>query len=213
MDRKAITTRYREKNRESLKMKSKEYREKNKDILKEKNKEYKDKNKEIINNKSREYRKNNLDKEKKYRLEYRKKNKDILKLKSKEYRERHKDYYRTYRLIRKKNDILYFLKLKCYNIIYKAIKHKHPKNLHTLEILGCTYAEFKSYIENQFEPWMNWENYGLWNGELNYGWDIDHIIPITSATTEKELIELNHYLNLRPLCSHTNRYIKKNFIQ
>ena len=34
---------------------------------------------------------------------------------------------------------------------------------------------------------MNWENYGLYNGELNYGWDIDHIIPISSAKTEEEV--------------------------
>ena len=56
---------------------------------------------------------------------------------------------------------------------------------------------------------MNWNNYGLWNGELNYGWDIDHIIPISSAKTEEEIIKLNHYSNLRPLCSQINRYVKK----
>jgi len=54
-----------------------------------------------------------------------------------------------------------------------------------------------------------WENRGLYNGELNYGWDIDHIIPLSSALTEEKLIKLNHYTNLQPLCSYTNRYIKK----
>jgi len=38
-------------------------------------------------------------------------------------------------------------------------------------------------------------NYGLYNGEINYEWDIDHIEPIS---------------NLQPLCSYTNRFIKKN---
>ena len=50
---------------------------------------------------------------------------------------------------------------------------------------------------------------GLYNGELNYGWDIDHIIPTHIAKTEEELIGLNHYTNLQPLCSHINRNIKK----
>jgi len=60
---------------------------------------------------------------------------------------------------------------------------------------------------------MTWENRGLYNGELNYGWDIDHIIPIASAKTEEDIIKLNHYKNLQPLCSHINRDIKKDFLQ
>jgi hypothetical protein len=56
---------------------------------------------------------------------------------------------------------------------------------------------------------MNWENRGLFNGKLKYGWDIDHIIPLASAKNEEDLIKLSHYTNLQPLCGYTNRYIKK----
>ena len=56
---------------------------------------------------------------------------------------------------------------------------------------------------------MNWENYGKYNGEISYGWDIDHIIPISQAKTEGEIVKLNHYTNLQPLCGYTNRHIKK----
>jgi hypothetical protein len=35
---------------------------------------------------------------------------------------------------------------------------------------------------------------------------------ITSATSEDDVIKLNHYTNLQPLCSYTNRYIKKDTI-
>jgi hypothetical protein len=55
---------------------------------------------------------------------------------------------------------------------------------------------------------MNWENRGLYNGELNYGWDVDHITPISSAKTEEDVVRLNHYTNLQPLCSYINRAIK-----
>ena len=59
---------------------------------------------------------------------------------------------------------------------------------------------------------MIWENKGLYNGEFNFGWDIDHIIPLSSAKTEKDIIRLNHYTNLQPLCSKINRDIKKDHI-
>ena len=78
------------------------------------------------------------------------------------------------------------------------------------EILGCSYQDFKIYIECKFQPWMNWDNYGLYNGELNYGWDLDHIVPKSIAKTEEDILKLNHYTNFRPLCSKTNRDIKKN---
>jgi len=79
----------------------------------------------------------------------------------------------------------------------------------TLEILVCSFDEFKIYLESKFEDWMTCENRVLYNGELNYGWDIDHIIPLSSAKTEYDIVKLNHFSNLQPLCSYTNRYIKK----
>ena len=68
---------------------------------------------------------------------------------------------------------------------------------------------FKLYIESKFEPWMTWENQGKYeSGKLNYGWDLDHIVPLDSADTEEEILKLNHYTNIQPLCSYTNRNIK-----
>lgn len=57
---------------------------------------------------------------------------------------------------------------------------------------------------------MSWDNYGKYNGELNFGWDIDHIKPLCLAKTKEEVINLNHYTNLQPLCSKINRDIKWN---
>jgi len=71
-------------------------------------------------------------------------------------------------------------------------------------------------LEKQFESWMNWNNKGNPKDgkfEINKTWDIDHIIPLSSATTEEELIKLNHYTNLRPLCSYYNRWIKKHHLE
>ena len=59
---------------------------------------------------------------------------------------------------------------------------------------------------------MTWDNYGLYNGAEKYGWDIDHIIPISNAVNEEEIVKLNHYTNMQPLCSKINRDIKRDKI-
>ena len=59
---------------------------------------------------------------------------------------------------------------------------------------------------------MSWKNYGNpVDGliEPNKTWDIDHIIPLSSATNEQELLELCKYTNLQPLCSYENRFVKR----
>ena len=52
---------------------------------------------------------------------------------------------------------------------------------------------------------MNWENYDKYPN----GWDVDHIIPLSSAKTEEDLIRLLHYTNLQPLNSKYNREVKR----
>jgi hypothetical protein len=42
---------------------------------------------------------------------------------------------------------------------------------------------------------MTLENHGQGSGK----WNIDHIIPISSARTEEEIYKLNHYTNFQPL--------------
>ena len=48
--------------------------------------------------------------------------------------------------------------------------------------------------------------------ELNFGWDIDHITPLSSVITESDVIQLNYYTNLQLLCSKVNRDVKRNII-
>lgn len=122
-------------------------------------------------------------------------------------RQMHRDRKRN----RSKVDELFRLKNNMRNLIGRLFINKGlKKTSKSHEILGCSYEEFKEYIENQFQSWMNWDNYGRYNGQPSYGWDIDHIVPLSTAKTEEEIIKLNHYTNLQPLCSKINRYIKKN---
>ena len=125
------------------------------------------------------------------------------------FKKRNERYYQ-----RLKEDHLFKIKHNIKTYIRLQLKQIDAKknNNKTIEILGCPIHEFISHLEYKFEPWMSWENYGKYNGELNYGWDIDHIIPISSAKTEEEIYKLNHYTNLQPLCSKTNRDIKSNIV-
>ncbi len=119
---------------------------------------------------------------------YRKKNKDIL-------REKNKIYHNN----RLKTDITYKVRHIAKNVIRKAIsKGGYTKRSRTYEILGCSYEEFKIHIENLFQSGMNWDNRHLW--------DIDHIVPISLAESEEEMIILNYYSNLRPLWKNENEY-------
>ena len=74
--------------------------------------------------------------------------------------------------------------------------HGFKKNSKTMQILGCTIQEFKLHIESQFKEGMSWDNRSEWH--------IDHIMPLSMAKTEDEIIRLNHYKNLRPLWAHEN---------
>lgn len=125
-----------------------------------------------------------------------------------------KDKINSYLNERRQNDTLFKSITNVRNLIYNSFYYNgYSKNSKTEELLGCSFEELKKHLESNFEPWMNWDNRGMYNGELNYGWDIDHIIPLSSVNEEIDIIKLNHYTNLQPLCSKVNRDIKKDNLE
>lgn len=135
-------------------------------------------------------------------------NEEALKKKRAEYFQLNKEKWNQYGKERAKIDPVYRMKVHMRKLMIKALNGT-SKSKNTEEILGCSYSEFKEYIEDQFEDWMTWDNKGLYNGDFNYGWDIDHIVPLCTAKSPEDVVSLNHYTNLRPLCSHINRNIKR----
>ena len=187
----------------------KSYRDKNKNKIKERKKNYYLSNKDTVNASNKEYYSKNKDVIKQYQKEYREKNKEKAKQYQKEYREKNKIKRNEYNKERKKNDEVYKLTCNYRSMICDVFRRNgYSKNSKTYDILGCSFDEFKQHIESQWEDWMTWDNYGKYNGEAGYGWDIDHITPISSAINEGEVIKLNHYTNLQPLCSYLNRDVK-----
>jgi len=107
------------------------------------------------------------------------------------------------------------LNKRIWKYIRNSIKRKEGYNNNSIvySVLGCTYEEFKLHIESQWEEWMNWDNYGKYNGEERYGWDFDHIIPKSIGKCEEDIIRLNHHSNIQPLCSYVNRVVKRDKIE
>jgi hypothetical protein len=106
---------------------------------------------------------------------------------------------------RREYDSIFRLQTNIRALIYHSFfDYDFKKSSKTAIILGCSYKEFHIYLESLFEPWMNWNNHGVYTGNYNETWQIDHIKPLASANTEEDIIRLNHYTNLRPLCSRKN---------
>jgi hypothetical protein len=73
----------------------------------------------------------------------------------------------------------------------------YTKRSKSQEIIGCSYEFLRGYIESKFVDGMTWENRNLWH--------IDHIIPLSSAKCEMDIIKLSHYTNLQPLWAEDNQ--------
>jgi len=161
----------------------------NKEHIGKVNKYYVINNRDKVNSIAREYYKNNREKCLSRTLKWQAKNKEYIRLSARE---------RAY--TRKKLDPVYKLSCKIRSDVHKILSRKtHSTN----KYLGCNYSELLS--------WLNSNVYGFSYGDSEI--DIDHIVPLSSANSEEELLQLLNYKNLQLLPSHYNRNIKrdKNF--
>ena len=79
------------------------------------------------------------------------------------------------------------------------------KTSKTAEILGCDWETFKQHIESQFYGDMTWDSFQQKNHIGTSMVEIDHIIPISSAKTEEDVMRLSLHTNLRPMWWLENR--------
>jgi len=174
--------------------KRKEKKEERKEYLKNWNLEHKEEKKE--------YNKKYYQENKKNFFEYQKTYMQKLKIDEPEKYKKRRGYERV--KIRREKDPLFKFKCNLRNLIKNSLtKQGYTKKSKTYDIVGVEFQDFKIYIETKFVEGMSWENYGEWH--------LDHIIPISSAKTEKELILLNKYTNFQPLWAIDN-IRKSNFL-
>lgn len=167
----------------------KTYYEVNKMEINEKKKAYYEENKEKIKYNQKSYYNSNKEKRKVYHEAYREANKEKIREQSK-----------SYQISRLKTSPLYRLTLNYRRRIKLALEDKgFTKKGSSKDLLGCEYQELLDHLNNN--------PYGFVYGEGDY--DVDHIIPCATATTEEELLKLQHYTNLQLLPSEYNQSIKK----
>lgn len=157
------------------------------------NKEYKKNNRDFVNQLKRKYHQSENGKkvDKKYSDNYKKNMPTSVKDKL---RQTHK----TWCNYQYNNNSKYKLIVSIRNLIGKSFRGS-KKPMKTESILGCTIGEFRIHIEKQFTEGMCWENHGKWH--------LDHIVPISWAKGEAEILEFNHYTNFKPMWGIDN--IKK----
>ena len=96
------------------------------------------------------------------------------------------------------NDPLIAFKHRSRQMVRSALlRSGYQKCRKTEALLGCTLDEFRVHIERQLLPGMGWHNMSLW--------EIDHIVAMSTATTQVEAESLNKFTNLRPLWRTDNR--------
>jgi hypothetical protein len=171
--------------------------------------EWQDSNRDKVNETARAYWKKRLDEDPNYR--YDSNQRYIAGESFQEAKEGRRVKAAKRRKSRRSSDILFRFRDNISSLIRVSLKKVFfTKKSKTQDILGVHPDEFKLYIESLFEPWMNWDNYGGGHcPDRNTRWEIDHIVPISTATTEEEALKLNHYSNLRPLCVYENRVTKR----
>ncbi len=73
--------------------------------------------------------------------------------------------------------------------------------------LGYSLEKLKKHLESQFEPWMNWDNWGKISSNKRT-WNIDHIYPQSKLPYDSmehpNFVKCWSLQNLRPLCSLEN---------
>jgi len=118
-------------------------------------------------------------------------------------------YRRTYKKIRKQLDPKYHLDEIMGNAIYVAIK-RQKQGQKWEEFVNYNVNDLINHLENLFESWMNWNNWGIYN-PIKKTWQIDHIKPKNQfnyiSYTDSEFKKCWALNNLRPL--ETIKNLKK----
>jgi hypothetical protein len=168
----------------------KSFYSKNPNSLSKSRKKWRLNNKEAVAINAREYYAQNktkiLDRSKAYSSKWRIENAD-----------KRRDYWRKYQNNKTKSDPLFSLKRRLRRrVAFAMSKNGYSKKSKTQEIIGCDWSHLMTHIESKFVDGMNWDNRNLWH--------VDHIIPISSAKSEEDMIKLNHFTNLQPLWASDN---------
>ena len=174
------------------------YRQLHREEFRKRDKEYAIAHKEQIVERYRRWAREHAEQLAEYNRQYREKNADRIseqrRIKDRENRPRINAYIKQKRL----TDPLFTLSCNVRGLIRASLKNRgYSKKTSTYEILGCDYETLMQHLK---QTWL--DNYGSeWHGE---DYHIDHIIPLATAQSEEEVLDLCYYKNLQMLKPRDN---------
>ncbi len=192
-ERRAYSRQYELDHPDEVRARRKAYRQAHKDEFRERDKRYAETHKEQIAKRYKEWAKEHAEQLAEYNKKYRKENAEEISKKRQEYDKRNRKRITQYYINKRNTDPLFKLSTQIRNLINKSLKNRgYGKDTHTYEILGCDYETLWKHLK---QTWL--DNYGTeWDGE---DYHIDHIIPLATAKTRQEVIDLCYYENLQLL--------------
>jgi hypothetical protein len=184
------------------------YYEKNKEKALSSQKKYKENNIEAIKEWRAQHYKENSEQILKQQKEYYEKNKSVITETNRIWKSANKDkmreWHTKWQKERRKNDIAFRIRGTLHSRVTMAVKKKSKKAALTMELIGCTVEQLRTFLEAEFEEGMSWDNYG--RPKEGPGWEIDHIRPCASFNLEdpEEQKKCFHWTNLQPLWALDN---------
>jgi molybdopterin converting factor small subunit len=202
--------------------------------LKEAQRKHRASHKEAISKTTKIYRENNKDKIREHKKIYKQNNKDKVKAdrdrhysnqknrekkseQDRKYREANGKKIRAKKREWAKTQPLYLLRMKVSHLIRQHLKsHNGSKNGESsFSNVGSSVEDLRNHLESKFEPWMNWDNHGVYrkaswddNDPSTWKWQIDHIIPHFSfhydSMKHPDFKKCWALDNLRPLSAKKN---------
>lgn len=196
---KEINRRYYLKNKDKCKKQATEWKKNNRDKTRAAYKKYRENNVEKEKLRHKKYYKNNIEKINKYYLE----NKCRI-----------NEYKNKWVKAKYKNEISFKLRVLISRNVRLSLNGKKG-NKSILSYLPYAIDDLKKHLESQFEPWMTWDNWGLYNSNTwndndssTWTWQLDHIIPQSDLlydSMEHSNFQMCWALeNLRPFSSTNN---------
>lgn len=189
----AYSRQYNKEHQEEIRVKRSIYRKEHADEFRERDKKYAEEHKEQIAERYKKWAKENAERLAEYNKQYRKENAEQLKAKRQEYDKKNRKRITEYYLNKRASDPLFKLSTQARSLIRISLKKRgYSKDTSTYQILGCDYETLWEHLK---QTWR--DNYGTeWNGEPYH---IDHVIPLATAKTKQEVIDLCYYKNLQLL--------------
>ena len=148
----------------------------------EKQKAYRDKNKEKVFESKRRYRA---------------KNAKQIKLAKQKYGAENRDKIAKSLAKRRANNPIVRMANSMRRSIRRYLDAGQKGEMSSFEIIGCSKDDLRKHLESKFKDGMTWKNYGK-------HWHIDHIVPLISSKSVKQIKRLCHWTNLQPLTAFEN---------